>query len=126
MSSQSDFLNRLEDFENGKGHLEGQEESWYNSFTKGLTAIGELKLKEELEGYYQEHQQEKGGKVVQIWSIVAIAVMLVLGGFYLSTLNSSSDSIQLQMNEAPIYSDSAVYDSSQKKFEKKIEDDVDE
>ncbi len=125
MSSVNDFIKRLEDHEHGTSRLEAEELVWYNHFVDGVSAVGELELKNELEEYYQEHVEKKSSKVIQLWSAVGIAAMLALGGVYFSTTQSASDSIQLQTNEAPIFSDSATYDSTNNKLEKKSENDVD-
>lgn len=118
MSSTNDFIDRLEEHENGTARLKSNELSWYNGLVKGVIAKGELNLKKQLEGFYEEHTQKKSTRVVQIWSAVGIAAILVIGGFYLSTINSSSDPIQLQTNDAPIYSDSATYDTTENKLKK--------
>ncbi len=125
MSHMNDFIQRLEAHENGSTKLGARELEWYTTFVSGVVATGEVELKKELEGYYQQHTEQKSSKVIRLWSAVGIAAMLVLGGIYFSTTQSASDPIQLQTNEAPIFSDSATYDSTQNKIEKKSKDDVD-
>lgn len=121
----NDFINRLEEHENGTAELKAQELAWYNDFVDGVRAKGELVLKKELNEFYAEHTQSRSAKVIRMWSAVGIAAILAIGGFYFSTINSSSDPIQLQTNDSPIYSDSATYDTAENKVEKKSENDVD-
>ena len=67
MSSTTDFIKKLEQHESGSSTLEGAEALWYHEFVHGVVAKGELNLKNELEGYYQEHTEKKNGRVIQIW-----------------------------------------------------------
>ena len=125
MANSDDFVQKLEQFEHNGGQLDVSESAWYKDFLTGLSAKGELSLKSDLEAYYDAHSKAKQSKVVRLWTTVGIAAMLAVGGFYMTTVSSSSGPTPLQVNEAPIYSDSASYDSTQNVIEKKIEEDVD-
>ncbi len=122
--SLDEFVIAIEQFEDEKGQLTPEQEEWYNAFVRGINASGEMKLKSELEGYYDLHRKGSSKRVVKFWSVIGVAAMLALGGFYLST-SSSPSTIKLQMEEAPIFSDSARYDSIQNKIKKNDADDVD-
>ena len=124
MSLPNNFSDRLALHEEGTDSLDQAELSWYQSMVRGLHATGELDLKRQLDDYYSEFQEKNSTKVIRLWSAVGIAAILLIGGFYLSTISQSGDPIQLQTNEAPVFSDSATYDSSQNNFENKSNNDV--
>ena len=125
MTSANNFIERVAQYEHEGAGLEAQELDWYEDFVNGVVATGEMKLRQELQGYYQEHLRSKSTKVLSIWSAVGIAAMLAIGGIYFSTIQSASEPIQLKTNEAPVYGDSATYDTTENKVEKKSENNVD-
>jgi len=108
-----DFVLSLEQFENGNGELNARDQDWYDAMDHCIQTKGELSLRNQLEDFYDEYAKNQSSKVIRLWSAVGIAAMLVIGGVYLTVVNSSTNPIQLQINDAPVFSDSASYDTIQ-------------
>jgi len=125
MNKSENFIKALEQYEHQDKELGKAELSWYRDLLQGVSAKGEIALKTELEGYYVDARRLSKKKVIQLWSAVGIAAVFVLGGLYMSNLVSKGNSIPLNTNTSPIYADSASYDTTKIKIEKKVEKDVD-
>lgn len=82
----------------------------YRAIVKAIDHIGEEKLKEELD---RIHSAMDNGTFFgrNVYWISGIAASFVGAFFWWQTMNPKMSQPILQMNEVPIYSDSATYDS---------------
>ena len=126
MNEKNDFIDRLERHEEEGTPLSNEDESWFENLKSAARASGELSIKEDLDGYYKEHKKAVRVRTIKLTSMsVAASVVIGLTIFY--NTSSPDGGVNLIMEEQPIYSDSASYDSTRKEnIQEKIKKDVDD
>ncbi|MFY0687679.1 MAG: hypothetical protein JXQ90_10970 [Cyclobacteriaceae bacterium] len=104
---------KMEQWENGTQSLSEEELASLNLMKDAITGFGELQLKEELNGYHDQYQRKVKIRKITTWSF-GIAASVLLAWFWMRSSEVTSEQSPFQMNQPPVYSDSATYSDTLK------------
>lgn len=118
--SDKDFEEMIDKLDAGRGAEvpEGEKEI-YDSMVKGIQYLEETSFRERLT---ETHEKYEGGKTAgkKYYWVGGIAASVIGALFWWSSFDSEPVQFELKMDEAPLYADSASYDSL-----RKVESEVD-
>ncbi|MFY0599429.1 MAG: hypothetical protein JXR03_07135 [Cyclobacteriaceae bacterium] len=110
--SEQDLSNQIDDLDSGKGENVSDElKQDYKVIVEAANFIGEEKFRSNLQDI---HSNMNSGTFFgkHVYWMSGVAATMIGAFFWWQSLDTRMTTPELQMNETPIYGDSAIYDST--------------